>query len=197
MAFATWTPTSRTSSLNVNANGATGASLVTNFNPYTDTIARASLGANVSASQTSSITSNQVSVSSIVNVRSYSLGGASGSFGQGTGSSIFQLDFTTTGGMNYALLGTKSGLPGIHTITLKNLTTNAFVFIVDGSSPDSYSRSGLLADANYRLELSISHSASAGFSDEGRLDATFTFVPAPSSLAMLGLCGLATCRRRR
>lgn len=196
LAAASWTPIARMSRIQVIAGSASGQDVVTHFNPYSNSISRTGVGAGVTSSQTSSLTATQILLSSSSEIASYSLGGGSGSFGNASVVNTLRVDFAASDSMSFVFSGSKRGLPSYNSIYLKNLTTNTFVFILSGIDPDDFTKSGLLANGNYRLEMTTEASTS-GFTSSPSINATFTFVPAPSSMGMLAACGLVSFHRRR
>lgn len=99
--------------------------------------------------------------------------------------------------MNWSFAGGLDISAGSADFSLRNLGTNATVFFHGLGSPNSeqrtYSGSGVLAAGRYEFTTST-NSIDGGFA---RNSSVLTIVPAPATLAFVGIGALAMGRRRR
>ena len=101
-----------------------------------------------------------------------------------------QQNFTVTDAVNFTLTGY---LPSAGSGS-SNISNGATVYADSGSALGAFSTSGTLQAGTYRFQYT---NGSGGAQDRTLFNLSFSAVPAPGAVALVGLAGLVTGRRRR
>ena len=101
-----------------------------------------------------------------------------------------QQDFTVTEAVNFTLTGY---LPSAGSGS-SNISNGATVYADSGSALGAFSTSGTLQAGTYRFQYT---NGGGGAQDRTLFNLSFSAVPAPGAVALVGLAGLVTGRRRR
>ena len=101
-----------------------------------------------------------------------------------------QQNFTVTEAVNFTLTGY---LPSAGSGS-SNISNGANVYADSGSALGAFSTSGTLQAGTYRFQYT---NGGGGAQDRTLFNLSFSAVPAPGAVALVGLAGLVTGRRRR
>ena len=101
-----------------------------------------------------------------------------------------QQNFTVTEAVNFTLTGY---LPSAGSGS-SNISNGATVYADSGSALGAFSTSGTLQAGTYRFQYT---NGGGGAQDRTLFNLSFSAVPAPGAVALVGLAGLVTGRRRR
>ena len=101
-----------------------------------------------------------------------------------------QQDFIVTDAVNFMLTGY---LPSAGSGS-SNISNGATVYADSGSALGAFSTSGTLQAGTYRFQYT---NGGGGAQDRTLFNLSFSAVPAPGAVALVGLAGLVTGRRRR
>ena len=101
-----------------------------------------------------------------------------------------QQDFIVTGAVNFTLTGY---LPSAGSGS-SNISNGATVYADSGSALGAFSTSGTLQAGTYRFQYT---NGGGGAQDRTLFNLSFSAVPAPGAVALLGVAGLVGARRRR
>ena len=99
-------------------------------------------------------------------------------------------NFTVTDAVNFTLTGY---LPSANSGS-SNITAGTTFYANSGSALGAFSTSGTLQAGTYRFQYS---NGGGGAQDRTLFNLSFSAVPAPGAVALVGLAGLVTGRRRR
>ena len=101
-----------------------------------------------------------------------------------------QQNFTVTEAVNFTLTGY---LPSVGSGS-SNISNGANVYADSGSALGAFSTSGTLQAGTYRFQYT---NGGGGAQDRTLINLSFSAVPAPGAVALLGVAGLVGARRRR